>query len=397
MDSPYATAIIARAPSPGNVSQNTPLGSKDKCAALLFLVEQANQQGKCFHAGNSTSRKRLIRMAENGKVVRTFRSLYALSAWWTKLNEIEQCVCLARTLAEIHPEWVFCGPTAAAILGFSPPYSSLRKIHVALEPWVRHRDSDGICFHRMQDFDVITVNGVRVTSAARTAFDCIRTLPFSSGLAVADAATRAQGWDNLHLWRYVIEGGFGRMHGISRARLVALLADGQSESGGESIARANMIREGFLMPKLQVKVHAPSPETFYRVDFAWFPRDKQPIFGELDGRAKYVDAEMLGTGDTLDVLLRERRRESDLTLASASIVRFSYQEAASRHALARRLNTFSVPRVTDALTLTSDSRHNMREIRRYLVDNLAQGADVDDRLDELTQYMRQGNVPAAQT
>lgn len=397
MDTKHAAETVFITPSPSSEARNSPPGSNDKCEALLFLVGQANKQGKCFHAGDTANRKRLNRMAENGKVVRTFRSLYALTAWWNKLDDIEQNVCLARTLADIHPEWVFCGPTAAAILGFSPPYSSLREIHVAIEPWVRHRDSDGIRFHRMQNYDIAHANGLRVTSAERTAFDCMRTLPFSYGLAVADAATRALGWDDLHLWDYVLEGDFGRAHGISRARLVALLVDARSESGGESIARANMIREGFLMPELQLQVHGLNPGGVYRVDFAWIQQSERPIFGELDGRAKYVDAGMLGNEDTLDVLLRERRRESDLTLASASIVRFSFKEAASRRALAQRLDAFSVPRATDALTLTADSRHNTREIRRYLTSNRALGANIGNRLDELTRFMQKGRTSTARS
>lgn len=228
-----------------------------------------------------------------------------------------------------------------------------------------------------------------MTNAERTAIDCMRTLPFAYGLAVADSATRARGWSDLHLAHHLFTTSMGRPHGICRARLVALLADGRSESGGESIARANMIREGFTLPDLQVEVPKLAGGCPYRVDFAWGhsagdPTDGAPIYGECDGRIKYTDPTILGNGDTVDALLRERRRESRLTLTSSSIVRFSPEEAKSRTVLSRLLETFDVPRACQPLVFTRDARHNMKEIRRYLVANCTKSDSAKLRLDFLT-------------
>lgn len=365
------------------VSVNTPschgnLSSKES------PVYRCHRKGLCHHPTGKSEQRRLERAVVSGELLRPMRGIYAETSWWEGLDPLKRHVTLARTLSQIHPRWVFCGATAAALLGFSPPFASLERIQVALPDLSRGRDTKSVAFHRLSGVEVALAQGVPVTSPARTAVDCMRTLPFAPGLAIADAATRNMGWDDLHLARVIESGEFGRIHGIARAGLVSLLADGRSESGGESIARANMVREGFALPDLQVPVPKPSGGFPYRVDFLWRQDDMaQSIYGELDGRIKYTDPAMLGGGDTLDALLAERRRESDLSLSCSRIVRFSGDEARDRAALAMRLDQFEVPRVCPPLVFTRDARHNRAQLRAYLQANASQSSSAGMRLDFL--------------
>lgn len=75
---------------------------------------------------------------------------------------------------------------------------------------------------------------------------------------------------------------------LSRLRTLCQLADGKSENGGESLARAAMIELGFVRPELQHEFpNETNPKWPYRVDFAWKVGGKL-IVGELDGADKYL-------------------------------------------------------------------------------------------------------------
>lgn len=358
---------------------------------MKSVIHEAQSLGMCFHTTERPMRQRMDRMADRGEVVKPFRGMYADPTWWNGLNPLQKHICIVRTLAQLHPDWVFCGTSAAAIWGFSPPYHAMNDVHVARLSGSRYRNADGLQFHGMKNSRITSVNGVLVTMPERTTADCARTLSLAECIAVADAATRALAWDTFHIARYLNSDRVGRSCGLARARQAALLIDARSENGGESVARASMICEGIQLPELQVEVPCVGGGAPYRVDFFWPGQgSKAPIYGELDGRIKYTDQSMLGGGDSIDALLKERRRESELTLLSGSIVRFSWEEAKRPERLSRRLRQFGVPCACDALSFTNDERHNYSEICRYLAANEHNSASARARLDFLREIRESG-------
>lgn len=75
---------------------------------------------------------------------------------------------------------------------------------------------------------------------------------------------------------------------LSRLCLLCKLADGKSENGGESLARAAMIELGFVRPQLQREFpNFNNSKWPYRVDFAWETGEKL-IVAEFDGADKYL-------------------------------------------------------------------------------------------------------------
>lgn len=109
--------------------------------------------------------------------------------------------------------------------------------------------------------------------------------------------------------------------------------------------RGIMIELGFCVPELQVLVEDPThPGCEFRVDYVWETGVARPIFGELDGAAKYADRGSAGEKVSGRVLLAERRRESRLTLCNASIMRFSFEEAKNRPFFKALLERYGVPR-----------------------------------------------------
>lgn len=126
-------------------------------------------------------------------------------------------------------------------------------------------------------------------------------------------------------------------------------ADARSESGGESIARAAMIRQGFALPELQVALPQPlNPRRTYRVDFLWTRLDGSKVIGEFDGMQKYEDKALRGGRSSLRVLADEQHREAQLTLYGMPIVRFSYKDVANTGRFVELLNRYGIPRSDEA-------------------------------------------------
>ncbi|MGZ8179038.1 hypothetical protein ACXVUM_14005 [Williamsia sp. SKLECPSW1] len=158
--------------------------------------------------------------------------------------------------------------------------------------------------------EVTVVDGVPVTTLARTAMDVARTGSFAEALVVLDGALRA-GATGVELTMVTSRG--RRRRGIALVRQAMTWADGRSESADESLSRALMIRAGIPMPDLQVEYREDDGEVFARVDFDWGGR----VVGEFDGLVKY--------GDAADVIA-EKRREDKLRALGIIVVRWTWDD-----------------------------------------------------------------------
>lgn len=115
--------------------------------------------------------------------------------------------------------------------------------------------------------DVMTVGGLQVTTPLRTAADLARFAPRPDALVCTDAflhkelITPERFEKSLVRWR-------GR-RGVRQAYEMATLADGRSESGGESRLRLRVIDMGLPRPQLQVPVHDLFGRVRFRLDLGW--------------------------------------------------------------------------------------------------------------------------------
>lgn len=144
----------------------------------------------------------LRRLESRGAIERVLNSAYRSPS--VPFGELARCaaVCLAR------PTTVIAGPTAGRLRSYrrnprdlrihflSPPGS-----HPVAEPWaVPYRTA---AFHPC---DVVTrPDGIRVTSAARTAFDLARWLRGDDLLSVIEQARRDAGLDDADLWAVAVD------------------------------------------------------------------------------------------------------------------------------------------------------------------------------------------------
>ena len=121
---------------------------------------------------------------------------------------------------------------------------------------------------------------------------------------------------------------FALFPGSVKARTVMRLADGRSESPGESVTRVQFYRYGIPMPELQFQVTGPRNQMIGIADFYW---DHFRHLGEFDGKIKYQ--RLLRPGESAsDCVIREKRREDAMRAGCRGMTRFVWSEVMRRTA-----------------------------------------------------------------
>ena len=247
-----------------------------------------------------------------------------------------------RALAQKHPDWTFCSYTAAVIYGLSVSHANLTHIHIAVAPAQSTTPGSKIIRHRYAHRTRASQMDIAVTDIDQTITDCLVDASFVEGLIIADSALHEQLLSKEHLVEAVNKLGLNR-RGVVTARRVARYADGLSESGGESKARALMIERGWQTPELQIELFDPvEPGRPYRVDYLWRVEDRL-IIGEFDGFVKSEKA--AEEGKLAKAQFDERQRESRLSLLdNCRIVRLCWDDLRDPAKLDRKLKVAGVPR-----------------------------------------------------
>jgi hypothetical protein len=177
--------------------------------------------------------------------------------------------------------------------------------------------------------EVVAVDGVLLTSVARTVADLARSLPFERALVPADAALHQRRTTRAEL-ALAVERGAHRPGNTAARRLLAF-ADGAAESPGESRSRVAIARAGLPAPRLQHELSVDGRS--WRVDFWW---ERARVVGEFDGRVKYGRSLAPG-GDAGEAVFAEKRREDALRAAGCSVVRWTWGDLANFAPIAHRL------------------------------------------------------------
>ena len=320
--------------------------SNDTEVARLFL--EAERKGMCLATPSRRVCDVLRRRIERGEAVKPARGMYARAPYWDSLSKPQRMLHVMRTLQSLHPDWTFCRESAAVAFGLPVSYREMDVVHVATTRGNRNANSKDVRWHVVDDDEFSVVRGFRVTPLTRTVFDCMRATGFPQALAIADGALRVSGMSSSSFACHFERTG-GNCTGKAHAIRTMRYADARSESGGESIARAVMIREGFALPELQVALPQPmNPQRSFRIDFLWTRLDGSRVLGEFDGMRKYEDEAMLGGRSSLRALADERHREAQLTLYGMSIVRFTYQDVTNAGRFVELLDRYGIPRSEEA-------------------------------------------------
>jgi hypothetical protein len=200
------------------------------------------------------------------------------------------------------------------------------------DDWVPHRGVIG-------PGDVEVVNGVPISTAARSAFEVTTVVGVEAGLVAVNRL--------LHMGAMTIEDFRMQMRvhafwpGSLTANLVARLADGRLESVGEDRFWFVVHQYGLPVPEPQVEVRDERGRLVARVDFAW-PELK--VFVEFDGRTKYERYRR--EGESLEeFLMREKEREELVCLLTGwTCIRVTWADLARPERLAARVRAVLLAR-----------------------------------------------------
>lgn len=207
--------------------------------------------------------------------------------------------CQAAALV-LPPESVFTGHSAAWWYGVELARNDAL-VMVARPPAARIDGPRGVQVHRtpVQSKDVAVVEGMRVTSPVRAAWDVCTLADSGQALVIVDGLLRRRVLTMADLEARLAVG--AGAWGVSRAREVFQLADGRSESPSETQVRFIIHQAGLPSPVLQFEVRVDG-QFVARVDFAW---PNRRVILEYDG-AHHADALQMR---------RDRRRLNDLVNA----------------------------------------------------------------------------------
>lgn len=237
------------------------------------------------------------------------------------------------TLSGLRRDAVVSHQSAAVLHGMPLWGVPLDRVHVTRRPPAWSDTSAVLRSHvaRLQDDDVVEIDGVAVTSPGRTALDLARSLPHEPAVVALDAALHLElvGADALAERLPDIAGTPGSR---SAARTVAF-ADGRAESVGESRSRIALHRWGVPPSTLQFEVRDDSGLLVARTDFAW---EEARLVGEFDGRVKY--GRLLRPGqDPGDAVFREKLREDAIRDEDYRVARWIWGDLSAGHRLATRI------------------------------------------------------------
>ena len=144
---------------------------------------------------------------------------------------------------------VLCGFSAAELLGAScAPFGAPAELAVP-SGGLRSREGVTVRRDRLHPGEITEVDGVRVTTPLRSAFDLGCRLPFVEAVVAVDALARVHAFRPDLLLNFAVR--YPRTRGVRRLPDVLALADAKSGSPPETRLRVLLIRSGLPPPRVQ--------------------------------------------------------------------------------------------------------------------------------------------------
>ena len=265
---------------------------------------------------------------ERGSLRRLRRGLYAVPPLWQDLAPHERHRLLAAEVGRADSRAALSHVSAALVWGLPNPRGEIPRVELTVTDGPRiSRGSSTAHLHRAElpDRHLFVVDGLEVTSPARTVVDCFRSLRLGDALAIGDAALRRglaclleieDVLDVQRRWPFL-----GRAwHGIP-------LLDPRRENWLESYSAAVLFQAGVPLATPQVSIHDTAGHFVGRVDALW---EGEGVIGEADGAGKYLGAFDEGGDRSADAVARRvidaGARESRLRELGFDVVRWDPSE-----------------------------------------------------------------------
>jgi predicted transcriptional regulator of viral defense system len=272
----------------------------------------------------------LARLSRRGELDRVRRGAYSTPPESALSRGEAHRRLIHATLPQLIDGSVVSHGSAATLHGLPFWNSTIARVHVTRPGEGQRRPLLHLHCAPLTRDDIVLIDGIPVTSLARTVLDLARTTRMEYAVAAADRALR----DGLD--RQQLAEGLFRMYrwpGVRAARRVVLFANPQSESVGESVSRVRLHLDGLPTPELQYEVRGPGGLLIATCDFGW---RKQQTVGEFDGKIKY--GRLLKPGQQPeDVVFAEKLREDAVRAEDHEVARWTWDDCWKPGAIRNRV------------------------------------------------------------
>lgn len=280
----------------------------------LFTADQAHAAG--YPPGE------IERLRSGGQILSVRRGVYAATRVYQAMDDLRRHTVDAQAaLLCLKQPTTLSHETAAVWRGMPLLRPALGDVHVTRPELCASRREAGIYHHdgALPVGHVTELEGVRLTSDARTAVDIARRSDFACGLAATDSALR--GGSSSEELQAVLA--FCSSWPGARAASRALSAAHPGAANpGESWSRAVLIELGLEPTDVQFAVYDDQGLAGY-ADVAW--RDRWTL-GEFDGRLKYAVPPGADPETAARVVWEEKRREDRFRQAGWHVVRWGWTD-----------------------------------------------------------------------
>jgi hypothetical protein len=302
--------------------------------------DRQEQLIRASFAVTGAERNRLAHRADRGELRRLAPGIYGDAVALAALSDRAQHRQLVHARQAASPiPLTFAHASAAALWRLPRIGHWPHRTHIIAERTSGGRSTPGVIHHRVGQpsaDSIDCIDGVRVTSLARTVADLARFDDLATAVAAADSALAGLSLAGRSVVvtreQAIAEARRKSSRGRERARFVLEFADPASGSPGESLSRLNIHRAGLPRPDLQTRFADGVGEMF--VDFCW---PAYRLIGEFDGVGKYLRDEWMGGRSAAQVVIDEKRREDRLRALGWRVVRWGWADAMSVERLRRIL------------------------------------------------------------
>lgn len=284
-----------------------------------ILAARAVAQGGVFTTRDADTcgvdARSLRRLVRARSVVRVAPSSYADGAAYARSSPEQRHALTARAVVLTYEgRAVASHASALTMLGLPVFDADLARVHLARTVDTLSRRGRSIVVHRSYGPDAISAQGLCVTPALALVGNAMVS-GVESGVVAMDRAL-ADGLAAPEL--YDVLERLASWPGVCQARLAVSLADGRSESVGETRTRLLLRAVGFTGVVPQARIQHRDGRVVARVDFLLAGR----VVVEFDGALKYDGA------DGRAMLVAEKRREDLLRSMGYEVVRLMWADLA---------------------------------------------------------------------
>lgn len=255
----------------------TDVDSHGKTSVSVEIVFRMNNRP--FLGSDAVRQGRLTRTALRRDHRRIYRDVYI-----RRTDEIDAKTRACAAWLFSRGKAVVAGQSAAAIHG----NKWIAADHRAELIWHGHRrlsDVIEIRGDKLPPEHIETIGGIRVTTAARTAFDLGRRGEFEEALIQVDGLCNATSMPPRTIEQLADQ--CKGVRGSIQLRHVVAHADAGAESPQESRLRLLIVNAGLPRPLTQIAVRGTDGRVFARIDMGWA---KWKVAVEYDGHHHWSDA-----------------------------------------------------------------------------------------------------------